>query len=99
MHAVDDAFAQTQPADSMAKAERDQAALFSLAYASEKGFQHAWTRSPGDMKARHRVTVTASQIAPALSPLHDRKDPQPLRPQPAIFFTCRKGHICLRPLA
>ena len=52
--------------------------LSRLAHAAHERLDHARPGAPGDVKARHRIAVAGRQIAAALGPADDRKNPQAL---------------------
>ena len=55
--------------------------------------------APGDVEARHRVSVPACVVAASLGPAHKREGPQATVAQPAALLACREVDVRMCPLA
>src|SRR2546428_344007 len=97
LNAINNATACGQRSNAMPKAQRHQSLPLAFTDATDKWLYDPWTRTPGDMKAWHRIAMSRSKIPTALCPLHNRKCTQSLRTQPGVFFPRRKSDIGLRP--
>src|SRR5947208_3401210 len=93
LDAIDDAAGPAQSRDAITKTECDEAAALRVPHAAHERLEHARPGPPCHMKPRHRIDVTACQIAAALRPADDRENSQALLAQPRSLFASGKIHI------
>ena len=85
-HARDRAAAGDDLIDAMPETEGEPARLLGLAAAGHERLQHARSRAPGDVEARHGIAVTRRVGAAALRPADHWKEFYATRREPRPFF-------------
>ena len=72
-HAVDHRTRSRDLIDAVPELERDESSFLAFSHARDERLEHTRPRSPGEMKARHRIAVTGGAATAALRPADHRK--------------------------
>src|ERR1700754_2337850 len=95
--AIHHAVGYGQRIDAMAEFENELAPLRCLARKPLEWFDNARSRTPGDMKARHRIAVAHCVVAAALGPADHRENTVAHRAQPVTLLAGCERNISFGP--